>query len=154
MGFLQDGLPRALVCGYRRIPCRVRSLWSMGTSSSGKALERIGAGEPPWAVIRSCTAGWRFLPGYAAGTALRIASLGMLASGPRTGVWWMETQPAMGLWWDASWDRPRNFAGFLARGFAAGLGRASAASWRDGGGNWQDRPGSSLDEEFGWLRNL
>lgn len=132
MIFFTVKLPVALIRIYRLIPERTRRAWSMGTSSSGAAAGMIESGMAPWAAIRKCTWGWRFLPGYMLGAAFRVMSLGLL-----TRLAWPSS--SLGVDWKDSggnWQDRRSSMSFLLAGFLAGLGRR-------------------VDEEkFGWLRDL
>jgi hypothetical protein len=44
-------VPVLIIRAYRLIPCRVRSAWSLGSSSSGKALAQAQATGNGWAAI-------------------------------------------------------------------------------------------------------
>jgi hypothetical protein len=43
--------PVAVIRAYRLIPCRIRAAWSMGTSSSGRALALAQETGNGWAAI-------------------------------------------------------------------------------------------------------
>lgn len=51
MRFLLLTLPVAIIRAYRLIPERVRATWSMGSSSSGKALAQAQAAGNGWPAI-------------------------------------------------------------------------------------------------------
>jgi hypothetical protein len=121
------GMPERLTLAYQRIPVRVRRIWSMGSSSSDLALAAIRDGHRGanhWPVFRAHIAGWRFLPGYAAGAALRRAGLGSLFDPGNPKGWassrldaeWKSVQPTGAR---NEWIGP--FMVLIAAGFAYGL---------------------------------
>lgn len=82
-GFWQVTLPLTLIRAYRRIPCKVRGAWSMGSSTSHLAEQAVAAGAG-WSAVGRYTSGWKFLPTYAIGAGLR--RLGVAALLARTGI--------------------------------------------------------------------
>ncbi len=151
------GLPERLTLAYQRIPPRIRSFWSMGSSSSGLALEAIRdshRGARHWAAFGTHMAGIKFLPGYAAGAAIRHAGLAVLVGSvldPGGGgkPWFINGRVRM--------DRQDNWFGPVtglhgpdgAWHHSAGLGAGVKVPWDN-----PPMPKSSLDTPGFWAPHM
>lgn len=139
-GFWQVTVPLTIIRAYRHIPAGVRSVWSMGSSTSHIAETAVAAGGG-WVSFRRYSGGWRFLPTYAVGAGLRhigLASLLLRVMPGTSGTkvpWDNPPMPKSGVR-SEGWGDPFKHVGSRGEPFTSPWYGSFAGSGWGGKSNW------------------